>query len=82
MSFAKSMGENIGKKQVKTLVVNIARTGDLIGNKNSKRITIVSKNSQQNNLQTVTNEHDKKIPEERYISPEEKQKIIDDLRLI
>ena len=31
---------------------------------------------------TVTNEHDKEIPKERYISPEERQKIIDDLRLI
>ena len=27
-------------------------------------------------------EHDKEIPEERYLSPEEKQKIIDDLGLI
>ena len=28
------------------------------------------------------NEHDKEIPKERYISPEERQKIIEDLRLI
>ena len=39
-------------------------------------------NSQENNLETVTNEHDKEIPKERYISPEETQEIIDDLRLI
>ena len=31
----------------------------------------VSKNSQQNNSERVTNEHDKDIPKERYISPEE-----------
>ena len=31
---------------------------------------------------TVTNEYDKEIPKERYISPEERQKIVDDLRLI
>ena len=42
----------------------------------------VSKNSQQNNSETVTNENDKEIPKERYISPEERQKIIDNLRLI
>ena len=34
----------------------------------------------QNNSEKVRNEHDKEIPKERYISPEEKQKIIDDLR--
>ena len=31
---------------------------------------------------TTTNEHDKEIHKERYISSEERQKIIDDLRLI
>ena len=35
-------------------------TGDLIGNKIASRITKVSKNSQQNNSETITNEHDKK----------------------
>ena len=63
-------------------------TGDLIGNKiadvvaklyNGKNAK-VSKNSPQNNSETVTNEHDKEIPKERYISPEERLKIID-LRL-
>ena len=37
----------------------------------------VSKNSQQHNSETVTNENDKEIPEERYVSPEERQKILD-----
>ena len=36
-------------------------TGDFIANK----ITKVSKNSQQNNSEIVTNENDKKIPNER-----------------
>ena len=40
------------------------------------------KTSQQNNSETAKNEHNKEIPKERYISPEEKQKIIGDLRLI
>ena len=43
-----------------------------------QKITEVSKNSE-----TVTNENDKEIveeiPKERYISPDEKQKIIDNL---
>ena len=37
---------------------------------------------QQINSETVTNEDDKEIPKERSISPEERQRIIDDLRLI
>ena len=31
---------------------------------------------QQNNSETVTNEYDKEVPKERFISPEEMQKII------
>ena len=33
-----------------------------------QKITKFSKNSQQNNLETVTNEHDKGTPKEKYIS--------------
>ena len=44
-----------------------------------KKITKVSKNSQKNNSETVANENDKEIPKERYISPEERLKIIDNL---
>ena len=51
-------------------------SGDLIGNNIAKRITKVSKNSQQNNSKIVTNEHDKKMPKERYLSPEERRLII------
>ena len=43
--------------------------------------TKVSKNSQQDNSETVTNKNDKEIPLWRYISPEKRQEIIDDLRL-
>ena len=45
-------------------------TVDLIGDKIADRITKVSKNWQENNSETVTNEHDKEKPKERYISPE------------
>ena len=37
-------------------------TGDLIGKKLVNRITKVSKNSQQNNSETVKNKHDIEIP--------------------
>ena len=47
-----------------------------------QRITNDSKNSQQNDSETVTNENDKEIPKERYISPKEIQEIIDTLTLI
>ena len=52
----------------------------MIANKTADRITKVSKDSQQNSSETVTNEHDKEIPKERYLSPKKRQEIIDDLR--
>ena len=51
-----------------------------MGNKIADRITEVSKCSQQNNSETVSYEHDKEIPKERYISPDKRQEIIDELR--
>ena len=39
-----------------------------------QKIMKVSKNSQRNNPETVTNENDKEIPKERCTSPEERQK--------
>ena len=53
----------------------------MIVNKFAHKITKVSKNSQQNYWETVTNEHDKETSKERHISPEKRQEIIDDLRL-
>ena len=43
-------------------------TGDLVGNTIATRITSISKNPE--------------IPKERYISPQERQNIIDEIRLI
>ena len=68
------------KREIKKKTVEAA--GDLIDNKIADRLMNVSKNSQQNNSETVTKEHDKKMLKERYISAEERRKIIDDLRLI
>ena len=50
--------------------------GDLIDNKIANRITKVSKSSPQNNSETITNEHDKKIPKERYIYLQKKDRKI------
>ena len=55
---------------------------DLIGNQSADEIILVSRTSPQKSSKTVKNDYDKEIPNEKYISPEERQKIIDDLRLI
>ena len=55
--------------------------GDLIGNKTADKIIQVSRNSQQNNSETVTNENDNEISKERYLSPEKKQGMINDLKV-
>ena len=78
------MGKNIGKNISENLKKIPEASGDLIGNRIADmiskspdgRITKLSKNSQQNNSETVTNQHDKEILKERYISPEKRQEII------
>ena len=55
---------------------------NLIGKKIGDEITKVSNIFQQNNLEINKNEHDREIPKERHISPEERQKIVNDLLLI
>ena len=48
-------------------------TGDLIGNKITNKIIKISKTSQQNNSETVTNEHDNEIPKKRYIQKKDRK---------
>ena len=55
-------------------------TGDLVGNKIADKITSASKKSHNEEIQS--NEVNNEIPKERYISPKERQQIIDELRLI
>ena len=43
--------------------------GNLIDNKVANQVIKVSRGSSQNDSETVTSEHDKQIPEQRYISP-------------
>ena len=71
----------INQQQMHLIQKTAGATDDLIGNKIGDRIIKVSQNSQQNNSEAVTNENDKELPKERYISIEERQKVIDDLRL-
>ena len=71
------------KRLLKEAIQNRAKaTGDLIGNKIPDRIMKVSKSLRQNSSETVKIENDKEISKERYISPEERHKIIEGLRLI
>ena len=80
----KSAADAFKTTSKRTIQKTAEATGHLIGNKIAEdgKSTKVSKNLQQNNSETVTNENDKKIPKERYISPEKRQEFIDDLRLI
>ena len=63
-TFAKTAGKKILKETAKA-------TGDLIGNKIADKIT-----AKPHNKDKVING----IPKERYISPKERQKIIDELK--
>ena len=55
-------------------------TGDLVCNKIANKITSASKKSHSEEIRS--NEVNNEIPNERYISPKERQQIIDELRLI
>ena len=82
--FAKNMGKNIGKNlsdkysqkvaSKRTIQKTAEATGDLIGDKIANKITKASKLHSKESIN--------EIPKERYISPEERQQIIDELRLI
>ena len=78
LDHAKQPAADALKSASKRAIQNIAEAAvDLIDNKIADKFANVSKTSPQNN--SVTNEE---VLRERYISLEERQKIIDDLRLI
>ena len=68
MDLSKSFAKSAGKKILKETA---KATGDLIGNKISGKIT----------AKPSKNHMMKEIPKERYISPKERQKIINELKL-
>ena len=96
MSFARSMSSKCGKKLVDTakksatdaiktaskraIQKTTEATGDLVGNKIADKITSVSKKSTKK-LPTI-DEDAELTTHKRYISLEERQQIVDELRLI
>ena len=78
---AKKSATDAIKTASKRAIQKTAETaGDLIGNKIADNITSASKKSPNEEIQS--NEVNNEIPKERYISPKERQKIIEELRLI
>ena len=95
--FLKNMGKNLSYKYSKKLIdsakkstidaINPASkraiqktakaTGNLIGNRIADKIMSVSKKSKNNE-----DNDESETPKERYISPEKRQQIIDELRLV
>ena len=57
-------------------------TGDLIGNKIADKITRVSKKSNNNNNNNNNQDVELTTHKKRYISPEERPQIINELRLV
>ena len=84
MSFARNFGNKYGKKLINTAIKTATKivhksaeaTGDLIGNKIADKITAKPSKKTHNEDEVING-----IPKERYISPKERQKIIDELKL-
>ena len=97
LSFARSMSNKYGKtlfdvaKKSATDVIKTASkraiqktgeaTGDSVGNKIADKITSISKKSTKK-LPTIDEDVELTTHKKRYISPEERQQIIDELRLV
>ena len=92
LSFARKFGDKCGKKLIDTATktgIDATKTaskrvvqktteaiGDLIGNEIAEKITLIGKSKEKEK------EKPKEKPEEIYISPEKRQHIIDNLRLL
>ena len=75
---AKKSAANAIKTASKRAVQKTAEaTGDLVGNKIAAKITSASKKSRNEEIQS--NKVNNEIPKERYISPKERQQVIDEL---
>ena len=98
LSFAKSLSNKYGKKLIdntkkstigaiktaskRAIQKTAEATGDLIGNKIADKITSVSKQSSNNNNNNNNDDEELTTHKKRYISPEERQQIINELRLV
>ena len=80
----KSTADAIKTASKRVIQKTAEATGDLIGNKIADKITSVSKKKSTKELPNNATEEDVEIatPKKRYISPEERQQIIDELRLV
>ena len=80
----KSTADAIKTASKRTIQKTAEATGDLIGNTIADKITNVSRKSNNNNNNDNNNNKDVEITahKERYISPEERQQIIHELRLV
>ena len=97
MSFARSMSNKYRKKLLDTakksakdaiktaskrvIQKTVGATGDLVGNTIADKITSDSKKSTKE-LPTIDEVEELKTHKKRYISPKERQQIIDELRLV
>ena len=85
--FGKNISKNFGGKQILKLLDYAKKSATDPFKTASKREIRKSAEAtgdfigfwQQNNSETVTNEHNKELPKERHISLEERQKIIEGL---
>ena len=78
---AKKSATDAIKTVSKRAIQKIAEaTGDLVGNKIADKITSASRKSRNEEIQS--NEVNNEMLKERYISPNERQQIVDELRLI
>ena len=98
ISFAGSMSNKYGKKLVDTakksatdavktaskraIQKSAEATGDLIGNNIADNITSVSKKKSNNNNNNNNDDVELATCKKRYISPEERLQMIDELRLV
>ena len=68
LDHAKQSATNALKTNSKNVIRKIVEaTGDLIDNKTANKVTKISKTSQQNNSEIVTNKLNKEIPKKTYI---------------
>ena len=69
------------KKSATDAIKNAEATGDLVGNKIADKTTSVSKKSTKK-LPTLDEDVELTAHKKKYISPEDRKQIIDELRLI
>ena len=80
----KSATDAVKTASKKAIQKTAEATGDLIGDKFADKITSVSKKKSNNNNNNNNDDRDVELTthKKRYISPEERKQIIDELRLV